>query len=192
MISIMPLDFQSFIEGAPVREVGFAAGEAIFHSGDAVRSVYFVRLGTIHLLRRQPDGAELILQRAGPGSVLAEASLYAARYHCDARASTAVTALVIARHELRRRLEENADFGVAWARHLGHELQRARLQSEILSLKTVAARLDAWIAWRGDLPEKGGWSTVAREIGVSPEALYREIGRRRLSRWGPKGATIKA
>lgn len=53
---------------------------------------------------------------------------------------------------------EFADF---WANHLAQELQRARLRSEILSLKTVAARLDAWIAWNcGHSPEKGEWKLV--------------------------------
>jgi hypothetical protein len=44
----------------------------------------------------------------------------------------------------------------------------------------VAERLDAWIAWNdGNSPEKGEWKLVANQIGVSPEALYREIGKRR-------------
>jgi hypothetical protein len=46
-------------------------------------------------------------------------------------------------------------------------------------MKTVAARLDAWIEWNGELPPKGEWISLAAELAVSPEALYREIGRRR-------------
>jgi hypothetical protein len=54
------------------------------------------------------------------------------------------------------------------------------LRAEILSLKTVSARLDAWMDWNGGvLPNKGEWKLVAGEISVSPEALYRELGRRR-------------
>jgi CRP-like cAMP-binding protein len=67
--------------------------------------------------------------------------------------------------------------------HLAHELQRARLHAEILSIRTVAKRLDAWLATRGgDAPHRGEWKTAANEIGVSPEALYREMARRRLRR----------
>ena len=70
--------------------------------------------------------------------------------------------------------------GNVWASYLARELQRARLRSEILSLKTVAQRLDAWIGWNGGRPpEKGEWKFVASQIGVSPEALYREIAKRR-------------
>lgn len=63
---------------------------------------------------------------------------------------------------------------------LGRELQSARLQAEILSLRTVAQRLDAWMAWKeGVFPGKGEWKSLASQLGVSPEALYREIARRR-------------
>lgn len=34
------------------------------------------------------------------------------------------------------------------------------------------------------LPAKGEWKSVAQQIGVSPEALYREIARRRGIREG--------
>ena len=75
----------------------------------------------------------------------------------------------------------NQDFARAWVTHLAGEVRDARLRAEILTLKTVAERLDAWLADSGRLPEKGGWKAIAREIGTSPEALYREIARRRQS-----------
>ena len=53
-----------------------------------------------------------------------------------------------------------------------------RLRSEILGMKTVAERLDSWLAFN-PLPPKGQWAATADNIGVSPEALYRELARRR-------------
>ena len=51
-----------------------------------------------------------------------------------------------------------------------------RLHAEILSLKTFAQRLDACMVWNNaELPPKGEWLNLANQIGVSPEALYREI-----------------
>ena len=36
------------------------------------------------------------------------------------------------------------------------------------------------MGWNGEgLPAKGTWKTVANEIGTSPEALYRELAKRR-------------
>ena len=85
----------------------------------------------------------------------------------------------VPRTDVRKALSERPELAEAWASYLAHEVQRARLQAEILSLKTVTTRLSAWIAWHGALPSKGQWSLVAQEIGVSAEALYREIAHRR-------------
>ena len=179
MIAIMSSETEFLLEGLRGRERAFATGESVFYVGDAVRLVHVVRRGVVHLVRPQDNGTALILQRAGAGSILAEASVYSALYHCDARAETPAVTWSVARDALRQRLAESPDCAQAWSRHLAHEVQRARLQAEILSLKTVAARLSAWIAWNGSLPRKGQWANIALAIGVSPEALYREIARRR-------------
>jgi len=55
----------------------------------------------------------------------------------------------------------------------------ARVRAEIRSLPTVAARLDVWLAEGNELPSKGHWQTVAAELSVTREALYRELARRR-------------
>jgi CRP-like cAMP-binding protein len=81
-------------------------------------------------------------------------------------------ALAYAVGKFRTYLRSSLEFADVWSRHLAHELQIARLHAEILSHKTVAKRLDAWIGWHGGaLPPKGEWRTIANEIGVSPEAL---------------------
>jgi hypothetical protein len=53
------------------------------------------------------------------------------------------------------------------------------MRSEIRTLRTVAERLDAWLGVIGTLPERGSWTALAAELGVSREALYREMRRRR-------------
>ena len=85
----------------------------------------------------------------------------------------------VAQKDLRRRLDANPELCRDWARHLAHEVQRARLHAEILSLKTVAARLSAWLFWNGALPEKGQRHRIADEIRVTPEAFYRELAKRK-------------
>ncbi len=189
MILIMSLRLEPLLRQLHGRGRTFAAGELLFRRDDTVRYLHMVRSGTIHLVRHNDDGSSLILQRAREGSILAEASVYSARYHCDALAETSTATWAISCAELRRRLAESPQLSEAWSSHLAREVQRARLQAEILSLRTVSARLTAWIAWNGSLPEKGQWSLVALEIGVSPEALYREIAERRRSfRWPPPTA----
>ena len=64
-------------------------------------------------------------------------------------------------------------------RRLAHAVQEARMKSEIRTLRTVAERLDAWLSAKdGGLPPKGQWQELASELGVSREALYRELARR--------------
>ena len=72
-------------------------------------------------------------------------------------------------------------FGVAesWSALLARSVQAARLRSEIRSLPRVADRLDAWLGEGNALPERGHWQDVAAELGITREALYRELSRRR-------------
>ena len=140
MIEIMSEKLGSLLQGSRGRECVFVAGAFVFHLNDPVRVVHFVRRGAIHLVRTQEDGAALILQRARAGSILAEASVYSDRYHCDARAESDAVTWAVARKDLRSRLDANPELSRNWAHYLAHEVQRARLHAEILSLKTVAAR----------------------------------------------------
>lgn len=182
MIIIMSPDLEPHLRDLRHHGLTFERGQYLFHVGDPVHVMHFVRTGLVRLVRIQNDGSELVLQRAPPGSILAEASFCSDLYHCDAIAAEETHTVACAVTEFHARLRSTPEFAEAWARHLAHELQAARLQAEILSLKTVARRLDAWIAWRGGtLPRKGEWQRIASEIGVTPEALYREIAKRRSS-----------
>jgi len=161
------------------RDRSLDAGEPLFHRGDPVSALYIVTDGEVHLIRYQENGDAIILQRAGAGDVLAEASLFSDRYHCAAVARTRTAATGIPRRALRARLREDPDFAEAWAAHFAREIQNTRFRSEVLSLRTVGARLDAWLTWHDAMPPKGAWKELAFEIGVSPEALYREMAKRR-------------
>ena len=105
--------------------------------------------------------------------------MFSERYHCDAVAVAATRTRAIAKPVLRAALARDFDLAETWAAYLAREVQATRMRAEILSLRTVADRLDSWIAARGELPAKGEWRSLAADIGTSPEALYRELARRR-------------
>ena len=147
---------------------------------DPVLLLFLVTAGEVRLVRELPDGFQLTLQLAGSASILAEASLFADRYHCGASVAeeSAIRAVPIAK--ARAALESDPALASALLQHLAGEVQRTRTRAEILSLKSVASRLNAWTAFNGGvLPPKGRWHHVASEIGVTPEAFYRELARRR-------------
>ena len=152
----------------------------LFERDDSVVSVFRVISGEVHLMRRQLDGAEFILQRAGQGDLLAEASITAKTYHCGAVTNKPTVLAIFSCRDVQGMISDDPDAAAAFVTHLTYEVREARLRAEIVSLKRVCDRLDAWLAWHdGDFPEKGSWYRVAGEIGVSPEALYRELARRR-------------
>jgi CRP-like cAMP-binding protein len=157
-----------------------AAGEVLFRAGDPALSLFLVVTGGLRLVRSLPHGFHLTLQRAGPGAILAEASLFTDRYHCEAVATENSVLRVAPLRLIEAAFTRDPGLARVWARHLALEVQRARAHAETLTLKTVAERVDAWIALNDSaLPPKGRWRQMASEIGVTPEALYRELTKRR-------------
>ena len=134
----------------------------------------------MRLERRTFDGRLLVLGVTPAGQFFVEAALFSDSYHCDASAAEDSVLRVIPLLRMRAALRDDPDLASALARDLAYEVHRARAHAEILSLKTVAERVDAWMALNdGSLPPKGRWRQVASEIGVTPEALYRELALRR-------------
>lgn len=179
MIAVMSSRLAKLLLELPGRAHSVKEGAFLFHRGDPVESVMVITAGVVELLRHQPSGQALVLQRAQAAAVVAEASMFAESYHCDAVAATPATVHAIPRQDVRDRLRQQSELVEAWAAYLAQEVQNVRLRSEILTLRTVAARLDAWLDWHPEPVAKGEWKSVAAQIGVSPEALYRELAKRR-------------
>lgn len=180
MIAIMSANFFSYLTSIPSRPRALAKGVLLFEQGDPVRDMFRLDTGEVHLLRRQIGGAEFILQRATAGALIAEASLMSENYHCAAIAIVASRVTSWPRSSIRQQLAQDSQMATAYAAHLATEVRLARLRAEITSLRRISDRLDAWLIWHdGHLPAKGEWVRVAREINATPEALYRELAKRR-------------
>lgn len=177
MIAIMSDALDTLFALAPVRR--WVDGAAVFHAGDCPTALYRISSGRAHLRRSLEDGTEITLQDARPGDILAEASAYAAQYHCGARAVGDTEARALPLTAFRAAVLTDPILAAGWAAHLAWAVQSARFRVEIRSLPTVRARLDAWLSDGNALPGKGRLHDVAVEIGVSREALYRELSRRR-------------
>ncbi len=180
MIAVMSYELAEQLMMRTQRHRVLEKGSFLFQEGDKVRSVFVVGEGRVELTRCQSDGASIILQRATGRDILAEASLYSTHYHCDGLVARRSTVFEISKRDFLALLRDDSTFSNLWAAHLAREVQAARYLCEILARKTVSERLDGWLAWHGTgLPEKGQWKAIAGQIGVSPEALYRELARRR-------------
>lgn len=179
MLSVMSNDLDAIFAAAPLHR--WADGATLFHAGDAPTALYRVTKGRVLLRRSLTDGATITLQDAFPGDVVAEASAYSAHYHCSAVAAGETEARALPMTAFRACISRDPLLAAGWAAHLARAVQSARFGIEVRSLPTVRARLDAWLSDGRALPEKGHMQEVAAEIGVSREALYRELSRRRGS-----------
>lgn len=180
MIAIMSSLIACLAE-LPSESIDLEAGAILFRRDAEIRALFVVENGLVHLMRYRVDGAPSVMQRAQGGAVVAEASLFSIRYHCDAVAIRPTLARRFPIADVRGALAADAGFARAYAEHLAHEVHRMRLRSEILGMRRLSARLDAWLLLN-PLPPRGEWSALADEIGVTREALYRELGRRRAGR----------
>ncbi|WP_299154938.1 Crp/Fnr family transcriptional regulator [uncultured Tateyamaria sp.] len=166
-------------DGAPERTLD--EGETLFRRDDEVEWAFLVREGQISLRRALKDGGLLTLHTARPAELVAEASLYAHCYHCDAVAEVPTTVSLASKTELMGNLENAATSERALVKafeHTARELQNLRTRVEIMRLRKVTDRLDAYLEFF-DHPEEGEWVRVADWIGVTPPALYRELAKRR-------------
>lgn len=179
MIMIMTIDHRRLFSLPQATERRLQPGEALFFAGDPVSQLALVTEGRVQLLRRTLDGASIILQSAGPGEVLAEASAYSPSYHCGAEADAPSAVRLLPVSTFVNSLRQDSSMAEAWAAHLARAVQAARLRAEIRSLRKVSDRVDAWLGEGRVLPDKGQWQDLAAELGVTREALYRELARRR-------------
>ncbi|MFO6463429.1 Crp/Fnr family transcriptional regulator [Jannaschia sp. KMU-145] len=163
---------------ADARRSDVAAGQILFRRDDPVTTVHLVRDGAVALERPLADGGHLTLHVASAGTLLAEASLFAPRYHCDAVMRIAGTVLSLERGVLMDRLMADPTTTARMLQRAALEIQALRGRVELMRLKRLSDRLDGWLELHGP-PERGGWKAVADGIGVTPAALYRELARRR-------------
>ena len=181
MIVIMS-DLIGYLAPLLIKRLDAAAGTTLFHQGDEVQHLFVVRSGCVQLVRFSESGTAAVMQRALEGALLAESSIFSPIYHCE---GVVVSDAVLDRADMatvRSALREDPDLLEQLTRHLAREVQRTRSRVEILTRKTVAMRLDGWLALNdGTLPERGMWRAVADDIDVSPEAFYRELKRRRCA-----------
>lgn len=151
-------------------------GEVLFQQGKKPEILFYIVSGEAVLSRVSSHGESTILQRCKAG-FLSEASLLSEKYHCDAYATQSGLANTIPIPAIRDALME-PDFAIKWVQLLSREIMRLRTQSERLGLKDIKSKLLHLIETEGSkgiLTLKSDFKSLASEIGVTHEALYRAI-----------------
>ncbi len=154
-------------------------GATVFRRDDPVTAVYEVLVGRVRLERTPADGTVLVLGVLLPGEALAEASIFATSYHCDAVAEVGSRLASWSRGRVSERLSSEPDLTRRWLARSCRQVQQLRALVELRSLRPLTERILAWLRMR----EEGVWvgaadkplRAVADELGVSPEAFYRAL-----------------
>ena len=178
MIEIMYPEIVTLFDDA--QTTCLAKGQALFRNAEPVRFMFIVEEGCVELVRHARSGTRLVLSRVRPGYVLAEASAYAEAYHCDGVSLARSRVKRVSTTEFQQKLAANANLQYVWAKALAHELQAARMNAEVRTLRTVAEKVDVWLESNKLLPPKGELQVLAQVLGVTLEALYRELAKRRV------------
>jgi len=139
--------------------------------------MFYVISGEVTLERGGMQGEPVVLQRTRQGFI-SEASLKVSRYHCDAVAMTDTHVIKVPIKILTQTLDQDPAFASRWISMLNAEVRRLRLHLERLNMKSIRDRLIHLIETEGKdgkLPIPSGLKTLAGELGVTHEALYRAI-----------------
>ncbi|WP_156775486.1 Crp/Fnr family transcriptional regulator [Hydrogenophaga sp. RAC07] len=158
-------------------QVELHKGDRLFLQRQRPKHMYFVVVGEIVQERTGEQGHALVLQRVRQG-FLAEASLQSVSYHCDAVVTAPGQAVELPIEPLRVELAADSDFALRWIGMLNAEVRRLRAQCERMSLKGVNERLLHMIETEGvdgRLRTASGLKSLATELAVSHEALYRAL-----------------
>jgi CRP-like cAMP-binding protein len=154
----------------------FERGDYLFHQGKKPTSMFFIVSGEAVLTRTSSHGEPTILQRC-KGGFISEASLLVDAYHCDAIATHDGQAITLPIKSLRDLIADRK-FSMKWMQLLSKEIMRLRTQSERLGLKDIRSKLIHLIETEGKqgvLTLQSDYKSMASEIGVTHEALYRAI-----------------
>ena len=154
----------------------FEKGDYLFHQGKKPEYMFFIVSGEAVLTRISSHGEPTILQRC-KGGFVSEASLLVDAYHCDAIATHNGQAITLPIKSLRDALADSK-FSMKWVQLLSKEIMRLRTQSERLGLKDIRSKLIHLIETEGKqgvLILQSDLKSMASEIGVTHEALYRAI-----------------
>ena len=153
-------------------------GDVLFRAEEPVTKLYLLQSGEVHLIRPLSHGDFLTIHRALPGTVLAEASLFASHYHCDAVADRDSSLLCYNRKRVQQLLHSQPGFAERLCAYLSGEIMGLRTKLELAHIQSADERLLAWIRLHADpyiVTIDRPLKSIASELGLAHETLYRSL-----------------
>lgn len=154
--------------------------ETLFRLGDKTAGLCEVIAGRVRLARVDRSGREIVLHVAGPGETVAEASLFASSYHCDAIASTDAVVRIYPKPAVLAAFEKDPKAAQAFAATLARQVMNLRTRTEQRNIRSARERVRNFLALnagadRRTVALRGTLKDLAAELGLTHEALYRTL-----------------
>jgi len=158
------------------------AGQALLRSGDKAVGLYEVLKGRLRLVRVDRRGREAVLQSASTGDTMAEASLFASTYHCDAIATTETTVRLYPRALLLAELRRDQKLAHAFTAMLARQVMELRARLERRNIHSARDRIRHFLTVNAGADGRtvampGTLKDLAVDLGLTHEALYRALAR---------------
>ena len=156
------------------------AGQTLFRRGQRTAGFYEVISGRVRLVRVDRAGREAVLHVAAAGEALAEASLFAPAYHCDAIAMTAATVRLYPKALMLAEFERTPGAAQAFMAMLARQVVNLRTRLEQRNIHSARDRIWHYLALNAGADGRtvkltGTLKNLAVELGLTHEALYRTL-----------------
>lgn len=156
------------------------SGETLFHLGDKTTGFYEIIAGRVRMARVDRSGREVILFIAGPGEIIAEASLFSPAYHCDAIASTDAVVRLYPKAAMLAAFDRDAKSAQAFTATLAHQVMNLRTRIAQRNIRSARERVRHFLSLNADADGRGvelpgTLKDLAAELGLTHEALYRTL-----------------
>jgi CRP-like cAMP-binding protein len=167
-----------------VRAVGverlFKAGQVLFRTGQRTAGYYEVVKGKVRLIRVDRAGREALLHVALAGDTLAEASLFASTYHCDAIAAADTVVRLYPKAAVLAEFDRNPTAAQAFMAMLARQVMNLRTRLEQRNIHSARDRVRHYLAINAEADGRtvkvvGTLKDLATELGLTHEALYRTL-----------------
>jgi len=161
-------------------ERALKVGQVLFRTGQRTTGLYEVITGNVRLVRVDRSGREAVLHIAAAGETLAEASLFASAYHCDAVAMSDAVVRLYPKATVLTEFERNPKAARAFTAMLARQVMNLRTRLEQRNIHSARDRVRHYLTLNAGADGRtvtlaGTLKDLAAELGLTHEALYRTL-----------------
>jgi len=152
----------------------------LFDQGDAAVGVYEVVSGKVRQARVDPEGRDVVVGIAGPGEMIAEASLFSRTHDCAATAVTNAVVRLYRKAFLLAQLERDPQAALSFMATLVEQILNLRIRLERRSIPSARDRVRHYLTSNAGGRERtvalpSTLKDLAVELGLTHETLYRTL-----------------